>query len=126
MGPFHPFWSGDSLRYTTHAAAGRPWGTFPTCPLAHKCRSFGHVGNVPHEHAMTPLRIKHNQRPFVVARDDAGVPNIEASTWLEALYGLGYLHAMDRSTQMLFARAMARGRSAELIANRPELLETDR
>src|SRR5262245_38613051 len=79
-----------------------------------------------HPPTMKPLRIKYNQRPFTVARDDAGVPHIVAASWLEALYGLGYLHAMDRSTQMLFARVMASGRSAELIANRPELLETDR
>jgi penicillin amidase len=75
---------------------------------------------------MKPLRIKYNQRPFTVARDDAGVPHITAASWLEALYGLGYLHAMDRTTQILFARVMASGRSAELIANRPELLEADR
>ncbi len=75
---------------------------------------------------MKPLRIKHNQRPFTAARDAAGVPHVAASSWLEALYGLGYLHAMDRTTQILFARVMASGRSAELIANRPELLETDR
>jgi penicillin amidase len=75
---------------------------------------------------MKPLRIKHSQRPFSVARDGAGVPHITAASWLEALYGLGYMHAMDRTTQLLFARVMARGRSAELIANRPELLETDR
>ncbi|HEY2761314.1 MAG TPA: penicillin acylase family protein, partial [Pirellulales bacterium] len=42
------------------------------------------------------------------------------------LYGLGYLHALDRPTQMLFARALASGRSAELISDKPELLETDR
>jgi penicillin amidase len=75
---------------------------------------------------MKPLRIKYNQRPFTAARDAAGVPHIQAASWLEALYGLGYMHAMDRTTQMLFARVMASGRSAELIANRPELLETDR
>src|SRR5262245_38930710 len=75
---------------------------------------------------MKPLRIKYNQRPFTAARDAAGVPHITAGSWLEAIYGLGYLHAMDRTTQILFSRVMATGRSAELIANRPELLETDR
>ncbi len=44
----------------------------------------------------------------------------------EALYGLGYMHAIDRPTQMLFARAVASGQSAELIAAKPELLEMDR
>ena len=75
---------------------------------------------------MKPLRIKHARRKFRVARDENGVPHIAAGSWLETLYGLGYMHAFDRPTQMLFARTVARGRSAELIADKPELLETDR
>ena len=75
---------------------------------------------------MKPLRIKYARRKFSAARDDNGVPHISASDWPSALYGLGYLHALDRPTQMLFSRAMARGRSAELIADKPELVETDR
>ena len=43
-----------------------------------------------------------------------------------ALYGLGFLHAVDRPTQMLFGHAVASGRSTELIADKPELLEADR
>ena len=59
-------------------------------------------------------------------RDPHGVPHIRADSWREALYGLGYMHALDRPTQMLFSRAVASGRAAELIADKPELLETDR
>jgi penicillin G amidase len=73
-----------------------------------------------------PLRIKYARRKFSAARDDNGVPHISASDWPGALYGLGYLHALDRPTQMVFSRAVARGRSAELIADKPELVETDR
>ncbi len=62
---------------------------------------------------------------FSVRRDDAGVPHITAGSWLEALYGLGYMHATDRGTQLLFSRAVASGRAAERIADRAELLETD-
>ena len=47
-------------------------------------------------------------------------------SWREALYGLGYMHAIDRPTQLLFARTMAAGRSAELISDRRKLVETDR
>jgi penicillin amidase len=66
-------------------------------------------------------------RPKVSAeRDDDGVPHVMAGSWLDAVYALGYLHAYDRPTQMLFARAVASGRSAELIADKPELLEADR
>ncbi|MEX2118722.1 MAG: penicillin acylase family protein [Pirellulales bacterium] len=75
---------------------------------------------------MKPLRIKSPRRKFSASRDDNGVPHIVGDSWPSALYGLGYLHAVDRPTQMLFSRAVASGRSAELIAGKPELLETDR
>ncbi|MEX0978702.1 MAG: penicillin acylase family protein, partial [Pirellulales bacterium] len=54
------------------------------------------------------------------------MPHIAASSWRAALYGLGYMHGIDRPTQMLFSRAVASGQSAELIADKPELLEMDR
>jgi penicillin amidase len=75
---------------------------------------------------MKTLRIKNSRREFSVARGNDGVPHIQADDWRDALYGLGYLHAQDRPTQMLFARAVASGRGAELIADHPELVETDR
>jgi len=75
---------------------------------------------------MKPLRFKNRRRKFTVARDDDGVPHISARAWRDALYGLGFMHAVDRPTQMLFSRTVARGRSAEMIADDPELLETDR
>ena len=59
-------------------------------------------------------------------RDENGVPHISAGSFRSALYGLGFLHAVDRPTQMLFGHAVASGRSAERIADKPELLETDR
>ena len=65
-------------------------------------------------------------RQFSVARDANGVPHIEAATWLDALSGLGYMHAVDRGTQLLFARSVASGCGAEEIAGTPELVETDR
>ncbi len=74
---------------------------------------------------MKRIRIKYNRRPFLAARDDAGVPHIVADSWHSSLYGLGYMHAVDRTTQVLFSRALAGGRSSELIANKPELFETD-
>ncbi len=74
---------------------------------------------------MSDVSIKNAQRNFSVHRDDAGVPHIQSDTWLDALYGLGYMHAVDRSTQMLFARSVAFGEAAGRIAHKPELLETD-
>jgi penicillin amidase len=75
---------------------------------------------------MKSLPIKHARRRFTVARDIHGVPHVSASSWRAALYGLGYMHGIDRPTQLLFSRAVASGQSAELIADKPELLETDR
>jgi len=68
---------------------------------------------------------KSLRRPFQMTRDEAGVPHISADNWLDALYGLGYMHASDRATQMLFGRAVAAGRAAGQIADKQELLETD-
>ncbi|MCH2113968.1 MAG: penicillin acylase family protein [Pirellulales bacterium] len=63
---------------------------------------------------------------FTARRDDAGVPHVEASTWHDALYALGYLHAIDRPTQIFFSRNVAIGQAAARIAGRSELVETDR
>ncbi|GAA4432871.1 penicillin acylase family protein [Bremerella cremea] len=65
-------------------------------------------------------------RDITIQRDDAGVPHINAKSRDDALYGLGYMHATDRLTQILFARAVASGQAAQAIAPRDELLETDR
>ena len=63
---------------------------------------------------------------FQAARDAAGTPHITATCWLDALYAMGYMHAVDRPTQVFFARNVATGQSAARIANKPELIETDR
>jgi len=63
---------------------------------------------------------------FQVARDDAGTPHVTASCWLDALYAMGYMHAVDRPTQVFFARNVAIGQAAARIVNKPELIETDR
>jgi penicillin amidase len=75
---------------------------------------------------MKPLQFGTTRRTFSAARDDAGVPHIEAASWLDALYGLGFMHGLDRGTQILFARSVASGRAAEQISEQPELLESDR
>lgn len=74
---------------------------------------------------MEKIALKASQRAIYAQRDESGVPHLQAENWYDALYGLGYLHAIDRPTQMCFARAVASGRAAERIANRPELLEMD-
>ncbi len=74
---------------------------------------------------MKKLRTKNARRKFRAVRDKNGVPHIEGDTQLACLYGLGYLHAIDRPTQMLFSRAVAQGRATERIADNTELLEMD-
>ena len=74
---------------------------------------------------MEPIRTKSARYEFKAARDDNGVPHVDAPSWREALYAWGYMHAIDRPTQLYFARAVASGRAAERIANKPELLEMD-
>ena len=67
---------------------------------------------------MEPIRLKATRYDITAARDDNGVPHVEAPGWREALYGWGYMHAIDRPTQLYFARAVASGRAAERIANK--------
>jgi penicillin amidase len=74
---------------------------------------------------MERIRIKAARYEFTAARDENGVPHVAAPGWNEALYAWGYMHAIDRPTQLYFARALASGRAAERIANKPELLEMD-
>ncbi|QDU91374.1 Acyl-homoserine lactone acylase QuiP precursor [Pirellulimonas nuda] len=75
---------------------------------------------------MEPIVPRAPRHKFTAVRDGAGVPHVEAEDWAGALYALGYLHGIDRPTQLYFARAVGSGRAAERIANRPELLEMDR
>ena len=75
---------------------------------------------------MKPVLLKHAQRKVEAARDEHGVPHISAESWEDALYGLGYVQALDRRTQIMFARVLGWGRAAELLANTPLLVESDR
>jgi len=75
---------------------------------------------------MKPVGLKNAQRDITISRDEHGVPHVQAATWADAVYGLGYMHATDRGTQMLFSRSVASGTAAEEIADSPELVETDR
>src|SRR6476620_1090779 len=74
---------------------------------------------------MEAILTKSARHKFRAERDENGVPHVEAATWNEALYAWGYMHAVDRPTQVYFARAIASGQAAERIANKPELLEAD-
>jgi penicillin amidase len=74
---------------------------------------------------MKNIPLPKTRRRFEAARDENGVPHVRAGTWLDALFGLGYMHATDRPTQLLFSRSVASGRAAAEISDTPELFETD-
>ncbi|MES2870745.1 MAG: penicillin acylase family protein [Pseudomonadota bacterium] len=59
-----------------------------------------------------------------VRRNAQGMPLIESSSFHDALFTLGYVHASDRISQMVRLRLLAQGRLAEL--NGADALETDR
>lgn len=59
-----------------------------------------------------------------IRRNAQGMPLIETATFHDALFGMGYVHASDRLTQMVSLRLMAQGRLAELAG--PGVLEVDR
>lgn len=59
-----------------------------------------------------------------IRRNALGLPLIETATFHDALFGLGYVHATDRLSQMASLRLMAEGRLAEMAG--PGVLEIDR
>lgn len=59
-----------------------------------------------------------------VRRNNLGMPLIESSTYHDALFTLGYMHAGDRITQMVGMRLLAQGRLAEMAG--ADALEVDR
>ena len=59
-----------------------------------------------------------------VRRNSQGMPLIESSSFHDALFTLGYMHASDRISQMVRLRLLAQGRLAEL--NGVDALDSDR
>ena len=59
-----------------------------------------------------------------IRRNPLGMPLIETTTFHDALFTLGYVHASDRLSQMVGLRLMAEGRLAEMAG--PGALEIDR
>jgi acyl-homoserine-lactone acylase len=60
-----------------------------------------------------------------VRRNSQGMPLIESSTFHDALFTLGYVHASDRISQMVALRLLAQGRLAEMDGVR-RALDVDR
>ncbi|WP_256678021.1 penicillin acylase family protein [Pseudomonas sp. SJZ079] len=70
------------------------------------------------------VRVQGLTQSVVVRRNALGMPLIETSTFHDALFALGYVHASDRLSQMMSLRLMAEGRLAEMAG--PGVLEIDR
>jgi acyl-homoserine-lactone acylase len=70
------------------------------------------------------VRIKGLAQSVVIRRNPLGMPLIETTTFHDALFALGYVHASDRLSQMVGLRLMAEGRLAEMAG--PGVLEMDR
>lgn len=56
--------------------------------------------------------------PVEVVRDAHAVPHIQADSWDDAWFALGYVHAQDRLWQMEMNRRIASGRLAEVVGER--------
>src|SRR5207248_3001494 len=59
-----------------------------------------------------------------IVRDADAIPHIFASTKLDALFGLGYVHAQDRLWQMELQRRIGHGRLSEIFG--PTTVAQDR
>ncbi|WP_278956674.1 penicillin acylase family protein [Aquipseudomonas alcaligenes] len=70
------------------------------------------------------VRVQGLAQSVVVRRNPLGMPRIETTTFHDALFTLGYVHAADRLSQMVGMRLLAEGRLAEM--NGPGMLEIDR
>jgi len=70
------------------------------------------------------VRVQGLAQSVVVRRNALGMPLIETTTFHDALFALGYVHASDRLSQMVGLRLMAEGRLAEMAG--PGVLEMDR
>ncbi|MEX6503167.1 penicillin acylase family protein [Pseudomonas zhanjiangensis] len=70
------------------------------------------------------VRLKGLAQSATVRRNALGMPLIETSTFHDALFTLGYVHASDRLSQMVGMRLMADGRLAEMVG--PGVLDLDR
>src|SRR5881396_1194375 len=55
--------------------------------------------------------------PIEIVRDADAIPHVFATNKLDALFGLGYVHAQDRLWQMEFQRRIGSGRLSEIFGH---------
>ncbi|MGC7839282.1 penicillin acylase family protein [Pseudomonas wayambapalatensis] len=86
------------------------------------CQMGGYQDSVPPTTGVQPL--KGLAQNVSVRRNAMGAPLIESSSFHDALFSLGYVHAGDRIEQMVAMRLLAQGRLAEIAGS--EALDIDR
>ncbi|MDR2305813.1 MAG: penicillin acylase family protein [Paucimonas sp.] len=86
------------------------------------CQMGGYQDSVPPTTGVQPL--KGLAQNVSVRRNAMGAALIESSSFHDALFSLGYVHAGDRIEQMVAMRLLAQGRLAELAG--AEALDIDR
>lgn len=86
------------------------------------CQSLNSQDTLPPVSGVQPL--KGLAQNVSVRRNSQGMPLIESSTFHDALFTLGYVHASDRINQMVTLRLLAQGRLAEMSG--PDVLDVDR
>ncbi len=64
------------------------------------------------------LQIEGPSAPLVLYRDRRGIPHVDAESERDAYFGLGFAHAQDRPSQMIWLVRTARGRLAEIAGER--------
>lgn len=69
------------------------------------------------------LRSGKVEREITIVRDSNGVPHIEAASFRDAAFAMGYVQAQDRLWQMEMMRRAVAGRTAEVFGE--DLLSTD-
>lgn len=71
--------------------------------------------------------IYHNHKNIgnvSIFRDKFGIPHINASSYTDAMYGLGYVHSQDRLWSIHFKRRISQGRLSEFVGRDTLLLDT--
>lgn len=86
------------------------------------CQAWNTQDTVPPTSGVQPL--KGLAQNVTVRRNAMGMPLIESSSFHDALFALGYVHASDRITQMVTLRLLAQGRLSEMSG--AERLDVDR
>jgi penicillin amidase len=63
---------------------------------------------------------------LAVNTTDSGLTRVQADTWTDAMFGLGFVHGRDRGAQIELMRTLAQGRVCERLTDNEQTLGLDR